>query len=293
MRGIIAAPAISMKNGLYLQMPWLIAIAGFAAMYLPIYWWASQDIWQSEEQGHGAIILAVLLWLFWDIRQAIANLPIKPSPLLGWPLFMFGLLVYFTGRMFGISILEFGSQPLVVAGALLLMRGKPALQLAWFPIVYFVFMIPLPSVVVDAITGSLKQWISIIVEQLLYAVGYPIARTGVILSIGPYQLQVADACSGLHSMFSLAALGTLFMYIMGKKPKLHMVTMLLLILPIAFTANIMRVIALVLITFYLGDEAGQGFLHGVAGMVLMLIALMFFFLLDKMLDALLVKRAKN
>ena len=293
MRGIIAAPAISMKNGLYLQMPWLIAIAGFAAMYLPIYWWASQDIWQSEEQGHGAIILAVLLWLFWDMRQAIANLPIKQSPLLGWPLFVFGLLVYFTGRMFGISILEFGSQPLVVAGALLLMRGKPALQLAWFPIVYFVFMIPLPSVVVDAITGSLKQWISIIVEQLLYAVGYPIARTGVILSIGPYQLQVADACSGLHSMFSLAALGTLFMYIMGKKPKLHMVTMLLLILPIAFTANIMRVIALVLITFYLGDEAGQGFLHGVAGMVLMLIALMFFFLLDKMLDALLVKRAKN
>ena len=282
-----------MKNGLYLQMPWLIAIAGFAAMYLPIYWWASQEIWQSEEQGHGVIILAVLLWLFWDMRQAIANLLTKPSPLLGWPLFMFGLLVYLTGRMFGISILEFGSQPLVVAGALLLMRGTPALRLAWFPIVYFVFMIPLPTVVVDAITGSLKQWISVIVEQLLYALGYPIARTGVILSIGPYQLQVADACSGLHSMFSLAALGTLFMYIMGKKPKLHMATMLLLIFPIAFTANIMRVIALVLITFYLGDEAGQGFLHGAAGMVLMLIALMFFFLLDKVLDVLLVKPAKN
>ena len=195
--------------------------------------------------------------------------------------------------MFGISILEFGSQPLVVAGALLLMRGKSALRLAWFPILYFVFMIPLPSVVVDAITGSLKQWISVIVEQLLYVAGYPIARTGVILSIGPYQLQVADACSGLHSMFSLAALGTLFMYIMGRKPKLHMAIMLLLILPIAFAANIVRVMALVLITFYLGDEAGQGFLHGAAGMVLMLIALMFFFLLDKVLDALLLKSAKN
>ena len=293
MSGAPSAPTAATKNVLYLQMPWLIAIAGFAAMYLPIYWWASQDIWQSEEQGHGAIILAVLLWLFWDMRRALSDLPVKSSPLFGWSLFAFGLLVYFTGRMFGISILEFGSQPLVVAGALLLMRGKPALRLAWFPILYFVFMIPLPSIVVDAITGSLKQWISVIVEQLLYAVGYPIARTGVILSIGPYQLQVADACSGLHSMFSLAALGTLFMYIMGKKPKLHMATMLLLILPIAFTANIMRVMALVLITFYLGDEAGQGFLHGFAGMVLMLIALMFFFLLDKVLDALLLRPASN
>jgi len=291
--GVTSAAVTPTKTGLYLQMPWLIALAGFAAMYLPIYWWASQGIWQSEEQGHGAIILAVLVWLFWDMRKALAELPVKLSPLLGWPVFAFGLLLYFTGRMFGISILEFGSQPLVVAGALLLMRGKSALRLAWFPILYFVFMIPLPSIVVDAITGSLKQWISVIVEQLLYVAGYPIARTGVILSIGPYQLQVADACSGLHSMFSLAALGTLFMYIMGRKPKLHMAIMLLLILPIAFTANIVRVMALVLITFYLGDEAGQGFLHGAAGMALMLIALMFFFLLDKVLDVLLLKPARN
>lgn len=290
---VTSAPSASAKIGLYLQAPWLIALTGFAAMYLPIYWWASQGIWQSEEQGHGAIILAVLLWLFWDMRHALAQLPVRPSASLGWPVFAFGLILYLTGRMFGISILEFGSQPLVVAGALLLMRGKSALRLAWFPILYFVFMIPLPSVVVDAITGSLKQWISVIVEQLLYVAGYPIARTGVILSIGPYQLQVADACSGLHSMFSLAALGTLFMYIMGRKPKLHMAIMLLLILPIAFAANIVRVMALVLITFYLGDEAGQGFLHGAAGMVLMLIALMFFFLLDKVLDALLLKSAKN
>ena len=290
---VTSAPSAPAKIGLYPQSPWLIALTGFAAMYLPIYWWASQGIWQSEEQGHGAIILAVLLWLFWDMRHALAQLPVRPSASLGWPVFAFGLILYLTGRMFGISILEFGSQPLVVAGALLLMRGKSALRLAWFPILYFVFMIPLPSVVVDAITGSLKQWISVIVEQLLYVAGYPIARTGVILSIGPYQLQVADACSGLHSMFSLAALGTLFMYIMGRKPKLHMAIMLLLILPIAFAANIVRVMALVLITFYLGDEAGQGFLHGAAGMVLMLIALMFFFLLDKVLDALLLKSAKN
>lgn len=267
---------------------WLAAIAGFAAMYLPLYWWAFEGIWQTEEQGHGAIILAVLAWLFWTLRHEIDAAPVEPVPSIGWPLFGFGLLVYFVGRVFDISILEFGSQPLVVTATLLLLRGKAAIRIAWFPLLYFVFMIPLPSVLVDAITGSLKGLIANIVETLLYAVGYPIARSGVILSIGPYQLQVADACSGLHSMFSLSALGTLFMYIMGRKTKLHGAAMLAAILPIAFAANIIRVITLVLVTYYLGDEAGQGFLHGAAGMVLMLVALAFFFLLDGVLDKLLL-----
>ena len=267
---------------------WLVALGGFAVMYVPLYWWAAESIWQTDDHGHGPIILAVLLWLFWGLRREIAATSFRPMPSLGWPLFVLGLLTFFAGRVFGISILEFGSQPMVVAGALLLMKGPLALRLAWFPVVYFIFMIPLPSVLVDVITGSLKGLIANLVESLLYAVGYPIARSGVILSIGPYQLQVADACSGLHSMFSLSALGTLFMYMMGNKTKLHTVVMLSAILPIAFVANIVRVITLVLVTFYLGDEAGQGFLHGAAGMVLMLVALMFFFLLDKILDKLFV-----
>ena len=268
------------------NLAWVLALGGFAAMYVPIYWWAAGSIWQTDDHGHGPIILAVLVWLFWGMRHEIAALPTASMPSLGWPVFALGLFFYFVGRVFGIAILELGSQPFVVVGTLLLLKGTPALRLAWFPVVYFVFMVPLPSVLVDAITGSLKGLIANIVETILYAVGYPIARSGVILSIGPYQLQVADACSGLHSMFSLSALGTLFMYMMGRKPKPHMAIMLAAILPIAFVANIVRVITLVLVTYYLGDEAGQGFLHGAAGMVLMLVALVFFFLLDRALDKL-------
>jgi len=158
---------------------------------------------------------------------------------------------------------------------------------AWFPVLYLVFMIPLPGSLVDAITGPLKNWISDIVESLLYAVGYPIARMGVILSIGQYQLLVADACSGLHSMFSLTALGTLFMYMMGRKSRLHNAIMLAAILPVAFVANIVRVVVLVLVTYHLGDEAGQGFLHGTAGIVLMIVALGILFALDALLKVVL------
>lgn len=268
----------------------LIALAGYAVMYLPVYWWAAGSIWQSDEHAHGAIVLAVVVWLFWTLRREIAEAPTRPAPWLGSVSFGFGLLLYIVGRVFSISIFEMASQIFVIAGGLLLLKGHAALRVAWFPVFYLIFMIPLPGVLVDAITGPLKQWISTIVVSILYAVGYPIAQAGVILSIGQYQLLVADACSGLHSMFSLAALGTLFMYIMKRQSRLHNAIMLASILPIAFVANMCRVIVLVLVTYHLGDEAGQGFLHGAAGFVLMLVALVAFFALDGLLSLVLKHR---
>jgi exosortase B len=273
-------------------MPWWIAVVGFAAMYLPLYWWAANGIWLSDEQAHGALILLVMLWLFWGLRQRIAAAPVQPVPAWGWPLFAIGLLLYVIGQMVGIAMFEFGSQAFIVAGVLLLLRGKDAIRIAWFPLFYFVFMIPLPGILVDAVTGPLKQWISVIVVELLYHVGYPISRSGVVLTIGQYQMLVADACSGLHSMYSLSALGTLFMYIMDRRSKLHNAIMLASILPIAFVANIVRVIALVLITYHFGDDAGQGFLHGAAGIVLMLVALVCFFALDALLERVLARRGE-
>ena len=278
------APSQPPRLGDNPNLPWLVALAGFAVMYGPIYWWAANGIWQTEEHGHGPLILAVLAWLFWTMHKRLLAARAEPAAALGWPIFALGILIYVMGRVFRISIFELGSQPFVVAGVLLVMKGMPALRIAWFPILYMVFMIPLPGVFVDAVTGPLKQWVSVIVEGVLYAVGYPIARTGVTMTIGQYQLLVADACSGLNSMFSLSALGTLFMYITARKSMVHNAIMLAAILPIAFAANIIRVIILVVVTYHLGDEAGQGFLHGAAGMVLMLAALSCFFSLDWLLN---------
>ena len=256
-------------------------------MYLPLYSWAAFSeyaLWQNEDHAHGALVLLVLIWLFWGMRAAIFAAPTRPSRGLGWTLFAIGLLLYVIGRVIGISIFMFGSQPFIVAAILLLLRGPDAIRIAWFALFYFIFMIPLPGIFVDTVTGPLKQWISAIVVDLLYHVGYPIARTGVMIFVGPYQLEVANACSGLHSMYSLSALGTLFMYIMRRKGLLHNGVMLASILPIAFAANIVRVIVLVLVTYHLGAAAGEGFLHGAAGIVLMLVALLLFFALDGLLE---------
>lgn len=271
---------------------WIVVLAGFAAMYLPTYWWAAHELWQADEYAHGAIILLVVIWLFWEERDAILKAEIKPLGVVGWPCFILGVLFYLLGRSQNISILDFGSQILILAGVMLIFQGMPMLRAAWFPLFYILFMIPLPGILVDALTGPLKNWISIIAEHVLYSVGYPIARNGVVLTIGQYQLLVADACSGLHSMFSLSALGILFMYITQRKSWLHNGIMLASILPIAFAANIVRVMVLILVTYHMGDEAGQGFLHGAAGIVLLIVALLFLFLLDAIL-AKVVKPPRN
>lgn len=273
------------------KLAWLIVLVGFAAMYLPTYWWAANGIWQSDDHAHGAIILLVVIWLFWQLRNRILSVESKPLPLAGWPVFILGLLIYILGRSQNISILEIGSQIFVLAGAVLILQGWPGVRVAWFPLLYISFMIPLPGILVDAVTGPLKNWISLIAEHVLYNAGYPIARNGVVLTIGQYQLLVADACSGLHSMFSLSALGLLFMYINERNSWLHNGIMLASILPIAFIANILRVMVLILVTYHLGDEAGQGFLHGGAGMVLLIAALLFLFLLDTVLASVLPKNA--
>jgi len=262
------------------KSPWIVALSGFAALYLPIYWWALNTIWQTEEHAHGLLIAMVLAWLFWESRHKIASVIPRPATAAGWGLFVLGLMLYVLGRIFNITTLQLGSQIPVLGGVLLVLLGWPGIRAAWFPLCYLIFIIPLPGPLVDAVTGPLKQWISVIAECLLYAAGYPVARSGVTLSVGQYQLLVADACSGIRSMFSLLALGALFLHIKARSSLVHNVLMMASILPIAFVANIVRVMVLVLVTYHFGDDAGQGFLHGAAGMLLMIVALLILFLLD-------------
>ena len=264
----------------------ILLLGGWAALYLPVYWHAFETIWQTDDHGHGPLVLGVCIWLFWQVRQPLSQLPWQTHHWLGWPLFVTGLLLYLLGRTFAFHVFTFGSQIPMAAGLLLLTRGPLGLRVGWFAVLFLLFMTPLPGTFVDATTQSLKQWISFSVAEILHALGYPISRTGVTISVGQYQLLVADACSGMNSMFSLSALGTLYVYLMNRRSHLHNILMLLIILPTAFFANMIRVVILILITYYFGEEAGRGFLHGFAGMALLTVSLLILFSVDASLTRL-------
>lgn len=258
---------------------WVPVLFGLIALYVPTYVDLARSLWATDDQGHGPIILAIVLYFFWQQRQVIDDLPSR-SALAGWPLLVGGLLGYILGRSQEILLLEVGSQIPVMAGVLLLMRGGRVLKVVWFPLLFIIFMMPLPGMVVDTLTLPMKISVSWITEHVLYGLGFPISRNGVILQIGQYKLLVADACAGLHTLFTLEALGLLYLHIMRHESVLRNTLLALTIIPISLSANTTRVIVLTLITYYFGDEAGQGFLHGFAGMVLFLTALILIITMD-------------
>jgi exosortase B len=190
------------------------------------------------------------------------------------------LLLYVFGRSQRILSAQTLSAIFMLPGLVLLLRGPRQLRTAAFALFFMIFLVPLPATMVDAVTQPLKLAVSSVATSVLFAAGYPIARTGVILQIGQYQLLVADACAGLHTLFSLEAMGLLYLNVVRHSSLLRNVALACMIVPISFAANVIRVMVLALVTFYFGDEAGQGFLHGFAGMVLFMTALVFIIATD-------------
>jgi exosortase B len=262
---------------------WLPILLGLVALFLPTYWSLAHSLWVTDEQGHGPIILAVSLWYVWQKRHDIQATPVNAWPRLGWLLLALGLIAYSLGRSQDILLFEVGAQIPVLAGLLLITRGPAAVKLLWFPLLFLIFMVPLPGAIVDALTLPMKIAVSWAAEHLLYEIGYPVSRSGVMLQIGQYKLLVADACAGLHTLFTLEALGLLYLHLVKHESLFRNITLAILIIPISFSANTIRVIALCLVTYYFGDEAGQGFVHGFAGMVLFISALVLIIAVDGLL----------
>lgn len=261
-----------------------LVVFGLLVAYVPEYVELARTIWRTDEQGHGPIIFAVSLWLLYNLRHTLVDLPSRPATISGSAILLVGGLLFAVGRSQDIWIFSIGSQIWVLAGLALFFKGWRALRLIWFPLFFMLFMVPLPEALVAAVTAPLKSAVSLVASNVLYAAGYPVGRSGVMLTVGQYQLMVADACAGLNSMFTLEALGMLYMNLMRYSSAARNVTLALMLIPIAFCANIARVMILVLVTYYFGDAAGQGFVHGFAGMVLFLIALMLMLSLDKLLN---------
>src|SRR4051812_43351411 len=77
--------------------PWphaclLFALAGLLAAY-----WATaatmvNQWWHSQTFAHGFVVPPICIWLIWRQRAELAGLPLRPSPLMLFPLAVLGAL---------------------------------------------------------------------------------------------------------------------------------------------------------------------------------------------------------
>ena len=251
-----------------------VLLVGLLAMYVPTALRLIDQVWSTAEQGHGPLILALCAWMAWQRRKQLAALPDTPNRWLGMPLLVLSLSAYVLGHSQGVLGLEAASQIGVLAALLLCFKGLAGVRLMALPLAFMAFTVPLPGIFVQTVTMPLKVAVSACAEWLLHLVGYPVGRMGVVLVIGQYQLLVADACAGLNSMFTLEALGFLWMSMRPRSTPARDAALALAILPISFVANVVRVMVLVLVTYHFGDAAGQGFAHDFSGIVLFVAAVL-------------------
>ena len=268
------------------NLAFLVALAAsFFVAYLPTYVRLAGGAWRTEQEGHGPLIMLAAAWLAWQQRDRIRDIELRPAPVAGWSTLSLSLLLMAVARSQDIPMVEVATQIPVLLGCVLLVAGWPLARVFAFPLAFLVFSIPPPGWLLDAFTVPLKVWISDIVSNFLYNLGYPVAQNGAMIMIGSYELMVKDACSGMNSIFALSAIGVFYVHEFVRRHPIRKLILILSIVPITVLANVFRVIALVLGAYYLGVDTIEGLFHDLTGIALFVFALALFFFLDRVLIA--------
>jgi exosortase B len=284
----VAAPSASARPAF-----WLVLAAGWLSLALPSLWDFLFGQWSAYSNGNELLLLAVVGWLLWRKWPAVVALPDAPLSIWSCAALALGLLAYAFGRTQEFIRIEMVSMLWVGICLLVVCKGRAALRQTWFVWVFTLFLIPIPFSVVLMLTAPLKEAVSALATHILGAVGYPVGRTGVIITVGQYQLLVAEACAGLHSMFILEAMGLLYSHLVNHQSWWRNGLLAACAIPVSFCANVVRVMVLVAVTYHFGDAVGQGFVHNFAGIVLFAVALSLMAGVDALLGALLPKQHRN
>ena len=266
-------------------------LVGFLLFVLPPMVEVARFNWSTEQGGHGPIVMATGLWLLHREYSRARHLAVPGNRVLGFGALLVLVPLYVVAGITGILELQvFLMYAALVAGAYLLV-GTAVLRACWFPILYLAFALPPPDMVVAVITQPVKIAISSVAVSLLYALGYPVGSSGVIIQIAQFELLVAAACAGLNSLITLSALCMFYVYLKNKNDKVGFIWMALLVIPVAVLANFVRVLILILITYYLGEAAAQGFLHDFAGLLTFAAALATLMALEAIITRFRVRRS--
>lgn len=262
---------------------WAPLALGFGVLALPTLVSLARQTWNSEAGAHGPIVLITGIWLLMHCMHKSAT-PVRHDT--NWSLLTLGLClsgtIYVVGRAFGFLAFEaLGLYGFFLCLAYRVLGARDIRRLA-FPLLYFAFVIPLPGAVTRMLTAPLKTGVSWAAAELVQVMGYPVAREGVSITVAQYQFLVEDACSGLNSLTGLLAISLFYIYILHRGSRRHAAALLFVIVPVAIIVNIIRVLALILLTYYKGDAIAQGFLHSTTGLILYGGALVLLFMADQL-----------
>jgi exosortase len=268
---------------------WFLLL-GTAAIVIPTVMHLSHETWSTESGAQGPIVLATGGWLIWRQWENLSSDGKSGQLSITISLLAVAIITYVFGRAFDFLTAEAAGVYLIgLAAAQTFFSGRAVVR-NWFPFFYLALAVPPPAWLLAQATGPLKHLVSAAAIGTLTPFGIPVAREGVTIFVAQYQLLVEDACSGMNSIIGLLAIGLFYIYVARKASLFYAAILACFIIPIAITANIIRIVTLVLITYGFGDAVGQGFLHFAAGIFVFVVALLLVFLTDNVLTRLFLRR---
>jgi exosortase len=258
------------KNFLYVQLG---AIGVFiAVIYSSTFVWLYERYTSADTYySHGFLVPFVTGFLIWFKRKELALIPMQGNAW-GLVLVVIALLLHSASVITDVFFVSGFSIMLLLFGVSLFMFGNALTKQILFPLSFLAFMFPLPLVVINAISFPLKMLVTkVSVFILKTTLNIPMKNEGFQIFFPNASLVVENPCSGLRSLISLLALGSIFAYLL-KAPLFKRFAFFLWAIPIALVTNLLRVILLCLGVFVYGEHMAKGFFHDFTGYLVFLVA---------------------
>jgi exosortase len=235
--------------------------------------------WSDPNFSHGFFVPLFSGFVVWQERSRLKSLSLRPS----WSglLFLgFGLCLLIVGQLGAELFLSRLSLLVVLAGLIVLFLGWGFFRALLFPWVFLFLMIPIPAIVFNLVTFPLQLLASKVASTSLPWMGVPVLREGNVIHLPTMALEVAEACSGIRSLMSLATLAVIYGYLMERKVAIR-VLLALASVPIAVAANSFRIVGTGLLVQYWDPEKAQGFFHEFSGWLIFVVSLVMLYLLHR------------
>lgn len=248
-----------------------IITAALLIIYSPTIWWMVGR-WSATDSyySHGFLVPIVSLYVLWLKRASLKSIPARP---LAWGLWLLvaGLLIHVLSAFFRVYFTSAFSSLLVISGLILYCCGWQTFRESFFAILFLIFMFPLPLVAIVGISFKMKLFAAHWANKIINAVGIPAVLDGSIIRMRHTHVIVEDVCSGLRSLISLLALGTIITYL-SKLPRFKKVIVFFAAGIMAIVANIVRIVFMALTSEIYGAKFTEGFLHTLSGLLVFIVA---------------------
>ena len=244
-------------------------------LYGPILARLAGQWWHDPNFSHGFLVPVFSGFVLWKDRASIAKLPPAPS-LWGLLAVSFGLFLLVAGVLGAELFISRISLLVLLAGLIVFFGGWPLFRAVLFPWGFLFLMVPIPAIIFNQVTFPLQLLASKLAASVLPVLGVPVLREGNILHLPTMPLEVAEACSGIRSLLSLATLSVVYGYLMESSIGIR-VGLALASIPIAVAANSLRIVGTGLLVQYWGQDAAEGFFHIFSGWLVFVVSLIMLF----------------